>query len=132
MREIVFKRSFGICEYCHLPELGQYDRFQVDHVIAKQHKGRDTLGNLAFDCPECNRKKGPNISGIYRAGQQRMKTPLFNPIRNLWGKHFAWSGPFLNGRTHIGIVTIQVLDMNSFAQILARGTLILNGHHFAS
>src|SRR5437016_3905081 len=39
-------------------------RFHVEHIVARQHGGSDTVENLALACPECNRHKGTNLTGI--------------------------------------------------------------------
>ena len=64
IKEEVRERAVGRCEYCHLPEAHVLTPFQVEHVVAKQHRGRDTLGNLAYACLRCNLHKGPNLTGI--------------------------------------------------------------------
>jgi hypothetical protein len=86
--------------------------FEIEHVIPKQHGGPTTLLNLAYSCLHCNRHKGPNLAGLERIGTASTLVPLFHPRRHKWDRHFRWSGPILVGRTPVGRVTIQVLDMN--------------------
>jgi hypothetical protein len=59
--------------------LRQFDMltFQVDHIIAQKHHGKDESGNLALACFACNKHKGPNIAGI--DAQTGEVTPLFLP-----------------------------------------------------
>jgi hypothetical protein len=64
--------------------------FQIEHVVARQHGGRDAPGNLAFACLRCNLHKGPNLSGLDPT-TQRM-TALFHPRRHKWDRHFGWAG----------------------------------------
>lgn len=49
-RQEVIRRAGGRCEYCRLPEAYVVTPFQVEHVIAKQHGGKDALSNLAYAC----------------------------------------------------------------------------------
>ena len=73
----VRERAAGRCEYCLLASGLYPGPFQVDHIIAKQHGGTDTVDNLALACMHCNRYKGPNIAGI--DSETGVLTPLFNP-----------------------------------------------------
>lgn len=41
-REEVRQRADGCCEYCHLPEPHVVTPFQVEHILAKQHPGKDS------------------------------------------------------------------------------------------
>jgi hypothetical protein len=47
----VRRRAGNVCEYCRMPH--EYDPtvpFPLDQIIARQHGGRMTLGNLALSC----------------------------------------------------------------------------------
>jgi 5-methylcytosine-specific restriction endonuclease McrA len=44
----VRQRAKGQCEYCRLPQAASAIPFQIDHIIARQHKGRTASGNLAL------------------------------------------------------------------------------------
>jgi hypothetical protein len=105
----------------------KFDGFthEIDHVIARKHRGRTIAANLALACFPCNNHKGPNIAGVDRI--TRRLTPLFNPRRHKWSRHFRWSGPILIGRTPIGRVTIAVLEINFFERVLLRDSLIAEG-----
>ena len=61
-------------------------------------------------CVFCNSFKGSDISSLEAA--TRKLTPLFNPRRHKWSRHFRWEGPYLMGRTAIGRVTIELLRIN--------------------
>src|SRR5690242_5129762 len=107
----VRERAAGRCEYCRVPQ-AYYPTvpFPIDHVIARQHGGPTALNNLAVSCLHCNSHKGPNIAGL--DPKTRKLTPLFNPRRYKWSRHFRWSGPYLIGRTAVGRTTVEVLAMN--------------------
>jgi 5-methylcytosine-specific restriction endonuclease McrA len=85
-KEEVRARAAGRCEYCLLPEVHVLTPFQVEHVIAKQHRGEDRLSNLAYACLRCNLHKGPNLTGI--DPKTKKLTRLFNPRRHRWSRHF--------------------------------------------
>jgi hypothetical protein len=100
-------------------------RFHIDHVIAKQHRGRNALANLALCCPSCNSRKGTNIASIDPAS--RRLVPLFNPRREMWKEHFRFIGGRIVSSTPIGRATIHVLDFNEPKRITARETLMAEG-----
>jgi 5-methylcytosine-specific restriction endonuclease McrA len=80
-KEEVRRRAAGRCEYCRLPDAHVVTPFNVEHVVARQHRGSDTLGNLAYACLRCNLHKGPNLTGI--DPKSKKLTRLFNPRRHL-------------------------------------------------
>ena len=63
-RDVVRRRAGNRCEYCLLRQ--EYNRLthHVEHIVAKQHGGRDDVDNLALACHRCNLRKGPNLSGV--------------------------------------------------------------------
>jgi hypothetical protein len=110
-RDLVRRRAGRRCESCRLH--GEDDpllTFHVEHIVARQHGGRDAPSNLALACHQDNLHKGPNLTGIDpRTGRI---TRLFHPRRHKWSRHFRWDGPVLVGRTAIGRTTVAVLGMN--------------------
>jgi hypothetical protein len=127
LKNAVRRRARDICEYCHLPANGYPTPFEIEHVVPRQHGGRTVAGNLAFACLHCNRCKGPNLSGVDRAKSGMRLTPLFNPRRHKWSRHFQWRGPFLAGRTATGRVTVEVLGINDPVRVAVRQALMEEG-----
>ncbi len=107
---LVWQRAANRCEYCRMPQ--EYDdrTFEIDHIISRKHQGPTVSGNLALSCFRCNSFKGSDISGIDEVTKKL--TRLFNPRRHKWAHHFRWEGPYLMGRTTIGRVTVEVLQIN--------------------
>ena len=64
LRAEIRRRARERCEYCHLPDAYSQQVFEVDHIVARKHRGKTTLGNLAWTCFACNNHKAANISGI--------------------------------------------------------------------
>jgi hypothetical protein len=114
-----------LCKYCHAPQAFYPERFQIDHIIARQHGGGTSFENLALCCIECNRRKGPNLSGIDPVTMHR--TELFDPRRDDWNEHFCWRGALLIGLTEKGRTTIAVLDINRPPRVVVREALIEEG-----
>src|SRR5437660_11487008 len=110
LAEEVRRRAGDACEYCRIPQALYPAPFPIDHVIAQQHSGPTVFSNLALACLHCNSHKGPNLAG--RDAHTKKLTPLFNPRRHKWERHFRWDGPLLVGRTAIGRTTISVLAIN--------------------
>jgi hypothetical protein len=126
LAERVRRRANYTCEYCRMPqEFYPTVPFPIDHVIAQQHGGPTALGNLALSCLHDNGHKGPNIAGL--DPRTKWLTPLFNPRRHKWDRHFRWDGPYLVGRTAIGRTTVAVLAMNEPAVVEVRAALIEEG-----
>jgi hypothetical protein len=123
--QIVRERARGLCEYCHAPQALYPERFQIDHVVARQHGGPTSPENLALCCIECNRRKGPNLAGIDPVISTR--SDLFDPRRDDWNEHFLGHGVTLVGRTEKGRATVTVLDINRPPRVLVRETLMLEG-----
>jgi hypothetical protein len=120
------ERAAYKCEYCRMPQ-SCYPTvpFPIDHIIARQHGGLTTPGNLALSCLHDNYHKGPNIAGIDPV--TRKLTKLFNPRRHKWERHFRWDGPYLVGQTAVGRATVIVLAMNDSDVIRVRRSLIDEG-----
>ncbi len=123
--QAVWQRAGTACEYCHIPQSFYPVAFEIDHIIARQHGGRTSIGNLALSCLHCNIHKGPNIAGLDPA--TRKLTRLFNPRNHKWAWHFVWDGPYLIGRTPIGRTTVAVLAMNDPDLVALREALIDGG-----
>lgn len=64
LREFLSERAGFCCEYCQMPV--QYDPlpFQVDHIIARKHRGQTVEDSLSLSCFACNIHKGPSIAGV--------------------------------------------------------------------
>jgi hypothetical protein len=123
--ELIWERAGHACEYCRMPQAFYPALYEIDHIIARHHDGLTIPSNLALSCIHCNSHKGSNIAG--RDKVSRKLTPLFNPRRHSWSRHFRWDGPYLRGRTAIGRVTVAVLKMNGPFLVRLREELIAEG-----
>ncbi|HKI35820.1 MAG TPA: HNH endonuclease signature motif containing protein [Gemmataceae bacterium] len=121
----VWQRAQHCCEYCRMPQDHDDTTFEIDHIIARKHGGPTVARNLALSCFWCNSFKGSDLGGL--DPHTRKLTPLFNPRRHKWSRHFRWDGPFLRGRTPIGRVTIAVLHINDPFRVELREGLIEEG-----
>lgn len=121
-RAFVRERSGDRCEYCLLRQ--EYCDFthHVEHILSKQHGGRDTAENLALACHRCNLRKGPNLTGVDPVTGELV--PLFHPRRDRWGEHFVFQDTRIEGLTPIGRATVQVLAMNDARRLELRSELL--------
>jgi HNH endonuclease len=121
----IWHRARRCCEYCRMPQ--DYDEigFEIDHIIPRKHGGRTVTGNLALSCFWCNSFKGSDVAGL--DSRTRKLTPLFNPRRHIWTRHFRWEGALLRGRTPVGRVTVAVLRINDPFRVALREGLMEEG-----
>jgi hypothetical protein len=121
-RDYVRRRAGSRCEYCGLgSEARSCIQFTLDHIRARQHGGSDAPDNLALACIECNRHKGPNLTGIDPETDQI--TRLFNPRIDDRVEHLILRGRVIVGLTPIGRATVYCLAMNSARQLQNRSYL---------
>jgi hypothetical protein len=112
-KSFVRSRAIDRCEYCRIHQRIYPDfTFHIEHIVARQHGGRDEADNLALACHLCNKKKGPNLSGV--DPDTGVLTRLFHPRTDQWNEHFrAAENGHIMGLTDVGRTTVQLLDMNS-------------------
>jgi 5-methylcytosine-specific restriction endonuclease McrA len=54
LRQTVRERADHRCEYCCLPQNAEpFFAYHVEHIVARQHGGRDDSENLALACYHC-------------------------------------------------------------------------------
>ena len=76
LRELVWQRAEGRCEYCRLPQYVIEATFHVEHILARQHSppDADSPDNLALACHQCNvrlRARGSTMPEIGRKPLQQ-------------------------------------------------------------
>jgi hypothetical protein len=121
----VRQRAGDCCEYCQMPEELVKTTHEFDHIISQKHEGPTDARNLALSCARCNSYKGSYIAA--RDKLTRKLSPLFNPRRHKWSRHFRWEGGRLIGLTPIGRVTIAILKINNPFRVQLREGLIEEG-----
>ena len=122
---LVWQRAGRCCEYCRMPQDYDEATCEIDHIIARKHGGPTRPSNLCLSCFSCNSSKGSDIGGL--DPETRRLTPLFDPRRHKWPRHFGWDGAVLCGRTPMGRVTVVVLNINDAFRVELRQGLIDEG-----
>ena len=118
LRQIVRQRAKNSCEYCRLRQDQEPLPFHVEHIIPRQHGGKDTPENLALACHHCNLHKGPNLSGL--DPKTKKLTRLFHPRLDDWSDHFANRSGEITGLSAIGRTTASLLRMNEEGRLQLR------------
>ena len=124
-RDSVWRRADNRCEYCLLRQKHSELTHHIEHIVAKQHGGRDDLDNLALACHRCNLRKGPNLTGVDPVSGELV--PLFHPRRDPWAEHFLFRGVRIEGITPVGRATVDVLAMNDARRLELRSELLAHG-----
>lgn len=127
LREAVWQRAQGRCEYCLIHEENFLFAHEPDHIIAAQHGGATATDNLALACADCNRRKGPNLSSV--DPDSNAVVPLLHPRRDRWSEHFFLDGPHIVGRTPTGRATVFLLQLNSEERVRIRQRLQKTGRY---
>ena len=129
LRRQVRDRAGDCCEYCRHPASYSCAPFVCDHVLPRVRGAGSTMAELAWACPACNGHKYAKTQA--RDPQTGRTVALFNPRRQGWSRHFAWSRDFLiiEGRTAVGRATVAALHLNSRGLINLRRVLRAAGEN---
>jgi len=120
--DLVRRRAGNRCEYCLLPQGHSQLTHHIEHIVAKQHGGRDDIDNLALACHRCNLRKGPNLTGVDPVSGK--VAPLFHPRQQRWDEHFLFRGARIIGITPTGRAIVRVLAMNDARRLELRSELL--------
>ena len=112
LRKLVAERAAYRCEYCKSLKSYSPSPFNLEHIFPISQKGLTVLDNLAFSCYGCNRKKSDKVSFLDPLDGQL--APFFNPRKEEWSTHFAWSENelLIIGITPSGRATVEGLQLN--------------------
>jgi HNH endonuclease len=128
-RTFVAVRAKWCCEYCLSQERFSPQHFTLDHFDPSSKGGSNEPENLVYACQGCNGSKHNRI-GIFDQVTNDF-VPFFNPRKQVWAEHFAWSDDYTRiiGITAIGRVTVLGLQMNRQILIDLRAFLYRLGEH---
>jgi hypothetical protein len=129
LRRQVSEQARDLCEYCHCPAHFTNASFHCEHIRPRNAGGRTALDNLAWACPGCNGHKYTKTHA--QDPHTGRRVPLFNPRRQRWSRHFAWSEDFtyVVGRTMTGRATVDALHLNRPQLLNLRRLLHAAGEH---
>jgi hypothetical protein len=125
LRELIFQRARGRCEYCLIPDGAVLVPHEVDHIIALKHGGLTEIDNLALSCTLCNKHKGSDLASL--DSDTGSVVALFHPRRDKWPEHFKIEGGQILALTAVGRVTVRLLQLNTSERVEERVLLTLAG-----
>ncbi|HEV3083718.1 MAG TPA: HNH endonuclease [Gemmataceae bacterium] len=117
------------CGYCLSPQWLVLGLLEIEHIIPKAEGGSDDEDNLWQSCRLCNGFKGVQTQAFDPETGQR--APLFDPRRQHWSEHFAWSedGTQIVGKTPCGRATVIALQLNNLIAVMVRRAWVAAGWH---
>jgi hypothetical protein len=112
LRERVARAAGHRCGYCRTPESIAGFRLSIEHILPEAKGGQTIEENLWMACHACNEVKGSRTHG--RDPETGKRIRLWNPRRQPWGDHSAWSadGTAIIGLTPWGRATVATLRLN--------------------
>lgn len=129
LKELVYDRANGLCEYCKSPANISSQPFVIEHILPQSKGGETKTDNLALSCQGCNNYKYNKTSAFDNVSGQEID--FFNPRTDHWEANFAWSADGLEvlGITAKGRVTVDALKLNRQALQNLRELLGSVGKH---
>lgn len=112
LKEFVFRRALGLCEYCKSPANISSQPFVIEHIVPKSKGGETVEENTALSCQGCNNYKYNKVSGKDTITDSTVY--LFNPRKQKWMDNFKWSDDTTEiiGTSACGRVTSDELKLN--------------------
>jgi hypothetical protein len=129
LRQRVRDRAQGRCEYCQSSERLTGLSCEIDHILPRVLGGLTTDDNLCLACAACNGYKGAITHTVDPESDEEVA--LFDPRRQNWREHFAWSedGTLVVGLTACGRATVVTMKLNQALTIAARSIWASVGQH---
>lgn len=117
------------CGYCLSLQKYVLGILEIDHIIPKAAGGSDNEENLWLACRLCNAYKGTQTHA--RDPVTDRNTQLFNPRKQKWVRHFAWSedSACIVGLTACGRATVLALQLNNPYAVTVRQAWKSAGWH---
>jgi 5-methylcytosine-specific restriction endonuclease McrA len=127
LRDLVYQRAAGRCEYCLIYSDDAYKPHEVDHIVAEKHGGKTQQENLCLSCFDCNRHKGSDLASLDPGTADIVL--LFHPRRDDWKVHFALVAGVIQPISPQGRATAYLLQFNTPRRVAERGALIKLGRY---
>jgi 5-methylcytosine-specific restriction endonuclease McrA len=117
------------CGYCLSPQHLVLGWLEIEHIIPTARGGTNDEENLWRGCRMCNAYKSAQSEGLDPETAGRV--PLFDPRRQHWADHFAWSddGIQVLGRTGCGRATVVALQLDNLVAVMVRREWVAAGWH---
>jgi hypothetical protein len=126
LRQKIAEQAGNRCGYCLGEQKYIFAPLEIDHLLPIAKGGTDLEENLWLACPLCNSYKGIQTHGIDHLTKK--KTPLFNPRKQNWNRHFKIVNSIeIIGKTAVGRITINTLQINNHLAIIVRKNWLIAG-----
>ena len=106
------------CQYCLMHQRLQGATFHIEHIIPRTKGGVFELSNLALACPTCNLHKADRTTAPDPVIGEHVQ--LFNPVEQVWSRHFRCNGNQIEGLTPTGRATVAALKLNQSRRLQIR------------
>ena len=126
LRDLVYQRATGRCEYCLIHNDDTFDPHEIDHIVAEKHGGETREENLCLSCLICNRHKGSDLASLDIETTDIVL--LFHPRRDRWDILCLKKG-VIHPISPQGRATARLLQMNTPRRITDRSALIKLGSY---
>jgi hypothetical protein len=129
LRAKVQAQAKNRCGYCLSSQKYVLGTLVIEHFIPIAKGGTDDEENLWLACSLCNTFKGVQTHATDPLTRRRAR--LFNPRRQEWARHFAWTedGTQVIGRTVCGRATVVALRLNNPIAVNVREAWVAVGWH---
>ncbi|HBE17700.1 MAG TPA: HNH endonuclease [Cyanobacteria bacterium UBA11149] len=129
LKQLVFDRAKGICEYCRSQAKFAIDSLVIDHIQPVSRGGETIANNLALSCQTCNNYKYTKTEANDPVTNEVVS--LFHPRQMIWQEHFTWNEDVTQmiGITPVGRATIALLQTNREGVRNIRRVLAIMGYH---
>jgi HNH endonuclease len=129
LKQLVFERAKGLCEYCRSQARFAIDPLVIDHIQPVSRGGKTIAENLALSCQTCNNYKYTKTEALDPVTNQSVS--LFHPREMIWEEHFTWNEDVTQaiGITPVGRATISLLQINRDGVVNMRRVLAIMGYH---
>lgn len=129
LRDVIRQQANSRCGYCLVPQHLLYGPLEFEHILPRSAGGQTVESNLWLACGLCNGFKSDQTA--VRDPESQQLVTIFDPRRQLWTDHFAWSadGTEIIGLTAAGRATILALQLNSLQAVELRRRWVSVGWH---
>lgn len=117
------------CGYCLSRQRYVLGPLEIEHLVPKALGGTDDRSNLWLSCRLCNQYKATQVRAADPVTRRSVR--LYNPRRQRWSRHFAWSqdGTRIVGLTPTGRATVAALRINNPHAEAIRREWVMAGWH---
>jgi 5-methylcytosine-specific restriction endonuclease McrA len=129
LRQRVARTARYRCGYCLTQEEVVGVEMDIEHIIPEALNGPTEEENLWLACGRCNECKGNRATA--RDPMTGDTVPLFNPRKQRWDHHFAWTeeDTVIAGMTQTGRAPVEALNLNRASLVRARRRWVAAGWH---